>query len=140
MAAGAEPCDRVCTFVTETLLTPMVDSPDEYAAFDFSEFTEEDFAQIDVQLARKLADQPRLPIELEQSSLAPDTHQRKRESPFQMTPFQQYRRYGSLFVTDLASLAWYVACFVKEPMKLSTAMAGANYNSTTDSARRGSGR
>ncbi|GLB35723.1 putative exonuclease V - a 5' deoxyribonuclease [Lyophyllum shimeji] len=92
-------------------------SDDEYAAYDFSEFTEHDLKQIDDGLARMAPGGPKITIELEPSSLgvgsqrndvstsAEKRSERGGTDPV-LSPLQKYRRAGVLSVTDLASLAW----------------------------------
>ncbi|KAF8079072.1 exonuclease V a 5' deoxyribonuclease-domain-containing protein [Lyophyllum atratum] len=93
-------------------------SDDEYAAFDFSEFTEDDLQQIDADLIHKAKAGPKITIELESSTLEDNAlsqsadastsagKTRERATDSVLSPLQQYRRGGVLTVTDLASLAW----------------------------------
>lgn len=91
----------------------MSDTSDEYAAFDFSEFTEEDLKQVDANLAYNYNGGPALPIEIEPSvesstNIPSATADVNQKSDTSFSPLQEYRRNGILSVTDLASLAWYV--------------------------------
>lgn len=80
---------------------------DEFAAYDFSEFTEEDFVRIDGDIAKKehLA---KVTIAYEtasgQSRLGQfSSNQQSRAGP---SPLEAFRQYGTLSVTDLASPSW----------------------------------
>lgn len=89
---------------------------DEYAAFTLSEFTEEDFSQIDAAVAlgnpsvpRPGGGDPSIAIELEDFSTrtasAADIGKVRNEG---LSPFQRYRPGKVLSVTDLVSPAWYI--------------------------------
>jgi len=80
---------------------------DEFAAYNFSEFTEEDFARIDADIARKerLA---KVTIAYETASGQSrqgqsSSNERSRVGP---SPLEEFRQYGTLSVTDLASPSW----------------------------------
>ena len=87
----------------------MSGSDDEFSAFNFSEFTEEDFKQIDAGLEPPNGN-PEIVVELEAPPQQPDHTPKSvsRNQPTKKSPYQQYRRGGVLSVTDLASLAWFV--------------------------------
>ena len=76
----------------------------EFAAYDFSEFTEEDFARIDADIARKEC----LAIAYETASGQSrqgqsSSNEQSRVGP---SPLETFRQYGTLSVTDLASPSW----------------------------------
>lgn len=77
---------------------------DEFAAYDFSEFTEEDFARIDADIAKKehLA-KVTIAYETASSSYQPCSGEKSRIRP---SPLEAFRRCGTLSVTDLASPCW----------------------------------
>ncbi|KAK7465506.1 hypothetical protein VKT23_005481 [Stygiomarasmius scandens] len=79
---------------------------DDYAALDdFSQFTEEDFAQIDVEISTTLKKGlPKLNIEFETRAAEPAQSSTFRSS--HSSPLRQFRRNGILSVTDLVSPAW----------------------------------
>ena len=94
---------------------------DEYAAYDLSEFTEDDFARIDAEIAFGSLDivepkgGPAIPIELEQpvtvlpsTSAIPDSTEKAKQRQVELSPFRRYRRNKTLYVTDLVSPSWYV--------------------------------
>ncbi|RDB28371.1 Exonuclease V [Hypsizygus marmoreus] len=86
----------------------MSDNSDDYAAFDFSEFTEDDFKQIDADLAQERGG-PSVTIEVEQPDRSEvpaiaTRYEKQRQS--ELSPLERFRPHGVLFVTDLASLAW----------------------------------
>lgn len=108
-----------------------MDVGDEYDEYDFSEFTEDDFAQIDANIAlhyQPLETQPttvgngsagpRTPIEIERHAdlVATKEHRildmlvaQKAASPSRkpQSPFKQFRKWGqTLSVTDLVGPAW----------------------------------
>jgi len=80
---------------------------DEFADYDFSEFTEEDFARIDADIAKKehLA---KVTIAYEtasgQSRQVPSSS--NEQSRAGSSPLEAFRQYGTLSVTDLASPSW----------------------------------
>ncbi|KAG5635655.1 hypothetical protein H0H81_010510 [Sphagnurus paluster] len=90
-------------------------SDDEYARFDFSEFTEDELREIDTDIARKTSGGPQITIELQGEPFVPSSTPTSNTAGllphaldgFKATPspFEEYR-YGVLSVTDLASLAW----------------------------------
>ncbi|KAF5385244.1 hypothetical protein D9615_001136 [Tricholomella constricta] len=99
-------------------------SDDEYAAFDFSEFTAEDLQQIDADIARKAQGGPQITIELEPepepsavditvsqppelavASSSKAAGKQRATADAVPSPLEHFR-YGVLSVTDLASLAW----------------------------------
>lgn len=77
---------------------------DEFAAYDFSEFTEEDFARIDADIAKKehLA-KVVIAYETVSSSYQPCSGEKSRIRP---SPLEAFRRCSTLSVTDLASPCW----------------------------------
>lgn len=77
---------------------------DEFAAYDFSEFTEEDFAHIDAEIAKKehLA---KVTIAYEAAS-RPSQSSSNEQSRAKLSPLEAFRQYGTLSVTDLASPFW----------------------------------
>jgi hypothetical protein len=93
-------------------------SEDEFSAFDLSEFTEDDFKQIDASLdIPKLKGSPKVMVELETPQGPPEgtpTYVTGSTQPTEDSPYQHYRRNGVLSVTDLASLAWFVCVFLKK--------------------------
>jgi exonuclease V len=95
----------------------MSGSDDEFSAFDFSEFTEDDLKQIDAGLdLQKHKGSPKVMVELEIPPEWPEGTPRTVTSSNQPTdnsPYKRYRRNGVLSVTDLASLAWLVCHFLK---------------------------
>ncbi|KAF9451416.1 hypothetical protein P691DRAFT_699478 [Macrolepiota fuliginosa MF-IS2] len=80
---------------------------DEFAAYDFSEFTGEELAQIDAEIARKYL--PNVPIAYEtpnaESSSSVQTSSSKRQR-VRDSPLDLFRSHGVLSVTDLVSPAW----------------------------------
>jgi hypothetical protein len=94
----------------------MSGSDDEYSAFDFSEFSEDDLKRIDAELAPpNPKGSPKITVELEKPSEQQGNTPRTITSSnlsTEKSPYRQYRRGGILSVTDLASLAWLVAAFV----------------------------
>lgn len=96
----------------------MSSSDDEFSAFNFSEFTEEDFKQIDAGLQPPNPNgSPDIVVELEAPPKKPEDTPKSGNRNKQLTeksPYQQYRRGGVLSVTDLASLAWFVYLHLKE--------------------------
>lgn len=73
----------------------MADEFDEYNIFDFSEFTEDDFKQIDAEVTKKLLGKSQLVVEIESPKC--------QSNP---SPAQKYRPSGIFSVTDLSSLSW----------------------------------
>lgn len=89
----------------------MAGSDDEFSTFDFSEFTEDDFKQIDADLAPNGS--PDIVVEVEAPRGRPESvpkHVSNDKQPTETSPYRQHRRGGVLSVSDLASLAWFV-CF-----------------------------
>jgi hypothetical protein len=89
---------------------------DEYDDYDLSEFTQDDFARIDAAIESVYLEtignkgRPAIPIQIEQPVLSPTspTPDIPRHRSAESSPFQRYRRYKILSVTDLVSPAWYV--------------------------------
>ncbi|KXN88879.1 putative exonuclease V, mitochondrial, partial [Leucoagaricus sp. SymC.cos] len=77
---------------------------DEFAAFDFSEFTEEDFARIDADIAQKHL--PKVTIDYETFKGQNSSHQTSKRNRTRDSPLEAFRPYGTLSVTDLASPSW----------------------------------
>ncbi|KAJ7194675.1 exonuclease V [Mycena pura] len=113
----------------------------EYDAYnDFAALTEEDFALVDAASAQALAPSgsqqtpiyavgaamPEISIEVEGSHSTEEERGREILSP--TSPFRRYRRYGTLSVTDLISLAWRAQLF------------GAKFSSTTDYGKKEKGK
>lgn len=84
--------------------------PDEFAAYDFSEFTQEDFAQIDADVVRNQL--PKMTIAYEVPRPPPQDSRVELEDKSRDSPLDLFRPYGSLSVTDLVSLSWYLIVFV----------------------------
>lgn len=79
---------------------------DEFATYDFSEFTEEDFAQIDAEIAVKHLPKVTIAYEVPSATrnsndLPPRKRHKERDSPLDL-----FRPYGTLSVTDLVSPSW----------------------------------
>ncbi|THV01421.1 hypothetical protein K435DRAFT_853830 [Dendrothele bispora CBS 962.96] len=91
---------------------------DDYAAYnDFAQFTEEDFAQIDMEISTTLRKGlPKVNVELEVNEeagpeslqpIASTSNLNRASSPNPSPgPFQRFRRNGVFSVTDLVSPAW----------------------------------
>jgi hypothetical protein len=95
----------------------MPSSDDEYSAFDFSEFNEDDFRQIDAGLVPPSPrGNPKITVELEklpeQPGNAPPKSLPSNNLSTEKSPYRRYRRGGVLSVSDLTSLAWLVTAFV----------------------------
>jgi hypothetical protein len=83
---------------------------DEFAAYGFGEFTEADFEQIDVAIAKLQL--PKVPIAYEPPRVADvlSTNEKKRKADATpQSPQNLYRRYGPLSVSDLTSPAWCIS-------------------------------
>lgn len=124
LAAMAE-YNRNINDISDHLSSNMSDASDEYSAFDFSEFTEEDFRQIDADINDQVNNVngrggPSLTIELELESLPPITETGRVLSPpngkqqqTELTPYQEFRPGGVFSVTDLAAPTWWVVAIVE---------------------------
>ncbi|KAF8226303.1 hypothetical protein L208DRAFT_1302667 [Tricholoma matsutake] len=85
----------------------MSGSDDEFSSFDFSEFTKNDFKQIDAGLIpHNPKGGPDIIVAVEPSPEPPEGTSESVISSKQPSPYQRFRRGGFLSVTDLASLAW----------------------------------
>lgn len=92
----------------------MSGSDDEFSSFDFSEFTENDFKQIDAGLIpHNPKGGPDIIVAVEPSPEPPEGTSESVISSKQPSPYQRFRRGGFLSVTDLASLAWFVCIYLK---------------------------
>jgi exonuclease V len=105
------------TSISPTKTSRMPSSDDEFSAFDFSEFTEDDLKQIDAGLVPpNPKSSPKIVVELETSPERPEGTPKSVTSskqPTEKSPYQQHRHRGVLSVTDLASLAWFVCSYLK---------------------------
>ncbi|KAG6889146.1 hypothetical protein C0992_006295 [Termitomyces sp. T32_za158] len=94
-------------------------SDDEFAAYNFSEFTEEDLHRVDADVTRIYQGGPQIIIQIEAPqaggstamSHAPYTSEsrskgKQRADLDPLSPMAKYRKHGLLSVMDLASLAW----------------------------------
>lgn len=77
---------------------------DEFAAYDFSEFTQDDLQQIDAEISRNHS--PKLTIAYETPSLETLKGSHQKKQPIRKSPLHLYRPRGTLSVTDLASPSW----------------------------------
>ncbi|KNZ76384.1 Defects in morphology protein 1 like protein [Termitomyces sp. J132] len=98
--------------------TALSSSDDEFSAYNFSEFTEEDLRRVDADMARMYGG-PQITIEIEipqassgtimsRTPHASGSHSKgkQRADLGPLSPMAKYRKRGVLSVTDLASLAW----------------------------------
>ncbi|KAG5715711.1 Defects in morphology protein 1 like protein [Termitomyces sp. T112] len=100
--------------------TALSSSDDEFSAYNFSEFTEEDLRRVDADMARMYGG-PQITIQIETPQASSDTiicmsqtphasgsHSKgkQRADVDPLSPMAKYRKRGVLSVTDLASLAW----------------------------------
>jgi hypothetical protein len=88
----------------------MIDlSDDEYEAFDFSEFTADDFKAIDAQIVKQSESGPQVSIEVEPAheTSTPELPTKPLKDWSTNNPLTQFRKTGVLSVTDLTALAWY---------------------------------
>ena len=119
----------------------MPSSDDEFSAFDFSEFTEDDLKQIDAGLVPpNPKSSPKIIVELEASPERPKGSPKSVTSsnqPTEKSPYQQHRRHGVLSVTDLASLAWFVCSYLKRKYILELIVEGVKSNLTMAYVRDG---
>ncbi|KAG6911340.1 hypothetical protein DXG01_001011 [Tephrocybe rancida] len=103
------------TAYSSTSRTPM-SSDDEYATFNFDDYTEDDFKRADADVVACLG-QPQITIQVESAgtatpesespgSTAPRAKGKQRADLNALSPLARHRRNGVLSVTDLASLAW----------------------------------
>ncbi|KAG6874411.1 hypothetical protein C0995_015147 [Termitomyces sp. Mi166 len=97
-------------------------SGDEFSAYNFSEFTEEDLQRVDADVARISQGSPQITIQVEAPlaggntsgtimSQTPQTSESRRKGKQRadlnpLSPMARHRRHGTLSVTDLASLTW----------------------------------
>ncbi|KAG6899576.1 hypothetical protein C0993_009047 [Termitomyces sp. T159_Od127] len=94
-------------------------SDDEFSAYNFSEFTEEDLQRIDADVARISQGGPQITIQVEAPQAGGSTimshtldvsksrgNGKQRANLDSLSPMVRYRQHGVLSVMDLASLAW----------------------------------
>jgi hypothetical protein len=92
----------------------MSDTSDEYSAFDFSEFTEDDLKRIDADVEGKaLSGGPSLLIELEPPPATKKSPTNVTGGRSELTPYREFRPGGVFSVTDLAAPAWYVGPLIE---------------------------